>query len=279
MITVRPQIYSFDLFVADLWTAAHVKDGSRPRARGGIAAHLRAVARRHGKCNPFGDGDSKTDAPGWYRPVGTTCPDSCPYTDSCYALTGNVAIHQRAAFTDVLPSIRAAACAIVWGQASNRPVRAHVSGDFGKTWDEPSTVAYVSALIALCNAVERVTGRKPEIWTYTHLPRSTDGQAIVARLNAVGVSVRWSDYQGYNGAIVAPHNDLRRVRTAARTGRSLFGQFVKAARNVAKCPAQLRSITCADCRLCWTSPELVIAFDPHGAASVRAATASPATRG
>ena len=41
-------------------------------------AFLRKAARVYGPLNPIGDGDAKTQTPGTYRPVGPTCPDSCP---------------------------------------------------------------------------------------------------------------------------------------------------------------------------------------------------------
>jgi hypothetical protein len=142
---------------------------------------------------------------------------------------------------------------MAWAALTGRPCRLHVSGDLGRTWGEARP--YVAGLIAVVGAVRARFG-PVEVWTYTHLPRTPEGEALVGQLRAAGIAVRWSDTMGHNGAIVMPFERVPAFRRKVR------GEF--AGPVIAKCPAQLRSTTCAECRLCWTRPDLTIAFDPHG---------------
>lgn len=239
---------------------ATTTNAGRRRAPGSLGPAIRAAI---GDANPIGDGDVKTASPGTYRPVGATCPPTCGYLDrGCYAQGGRVALAQRAATSDVLPAIRAAVGAMAWGALTGRPCRLHVSGDFGRTWSEARP--YVAGVIAAIRAVRERFG-PVDVWTYTHLPDDAEGRAIVATLAIEGIHVRWSDRTGHNGAIVVPFERVASMRQRGRVGAPV----------IAKCPAQLRSTTCADCRLCWKRPDLTIAFDPHG--SGRRAIAARAT--
>ncbi len=236
-------------------------DGYKPRAT--TAPKQRAdalVQKMRGDANPVGVGDEKTGVPGTYRPVGPTCPDSCPQAEACYATSGNVAIHQANSSADIERSVRAAAIAIVAAYRSGLPAaRLHVSGDFGRTDDEVD--AYCRALLKMLAAFRRkldVPQGRIVAWSYTHHPR------VVSRwlglLKAAGVHVRRSDHVGPNGAIVLPFD--RVVQARRDTGM-----------RIAKCPAQISDVDCAACTLCWTRPDVVIAFDPHGAKKRRAHSA------
>lgn len=207
--------------------------------------------RKVGGLLPFGSGDEKTGAPGTYRPVGDTCPDTCPHLQSgaCYAMYGRVELQQRRSSTDVQKAVRTALAAIVAAYASGTAAaRLHVSGDFGKTDEDVDT--YCRELLRAVAAYRRVTGdeRVTLAWSYTHHPRM---RRWVGLLRRAGISVRYSDVLGRNGAVVYPHDRIAELR--AQTDRP-----------VAKCPAQLRDVSCAECGLCWTRPDVVIAFDPHG---------------
>lgn len=253
-------------YVCELWSAAHTARGQL-RGRRGIADNLRRVAVALGHPVPFGDGDEKTGAPGTYRPVGGSCPPACPYLgNGCYAQGGNVALHQRRATSEAHDAALSAGAAMVWAVLTGRIARLHVSGDLGQTIDGE----YCAMLAALADAVNVRAGR-PEgttvAWTYTH---HEDGPWL-RWLRSCGVAIRLSDSAGEWGAVVMPFADVTRRKV---TGRDARGRFVERHR-IAKCPAQLRETTCAECRLCWTRPDVAIAFDPHGGTARKAAAASP----
>lgn len=226
--------------VSLLWSAPL---GSRPDAA------LRKVCRAAGvEPAPFGAGNSKTAAPSTYRPVGPTCPASCPYLGrGCYAQSGRVALAAQRADDGLDAALAAAAAAMVWAARLGTLARLHVSGDFAR--DGAVDTAYVTAVADVASAVrERRGGTGPVAWAYTHLP---DGP-WVETLRAAGVAVRLSDRLGKHGAIVvADREHARAVRT--ETGE-----------RVAVCPAQLRPMTCAECRLCWSRPDVTVAFLAHG---------------
>lgn len=243
--------------VAALFRATLTARGDRKRASRGMLKSMQAQLG-DAPCVPVGDGDEKTASPGTYRPVGDSCPASCSYLgNGCYAQGGHVNLHQMRAAVDRIAAVNGAAIAMVWARQTDRVARLHVSGDFGQTVD----LAYIDALCAVADAVNAHSGAplgSTVAWTYTHhVPGPW-----VARLAAHGVHVRASDRAEHNGVIVARFADVPALRrtTGAR---------------IAKCPAQLRKTTCADCRLCWERKDLVIAFDPHGGSANRAADASP----
>ena len=251
MIAPNPSVYRAlaRQLVTTIDVATRRQDGAR---RANLGPAIRAALRGIGGSVPIGDGDVKIGAPGTYRPVGATCAPTCPYLGAgCYAESGKVALHQREAAAGILPALRGAAGAMAWAAMTGRPCRLHVSGDLGRSWDEARP--YIAGLIAVVQAV-RATFGPVDVWTYTHLPYTTDGAALVDMLATAGIHVRWSDRTGYNGAIVVPFERVASMRQRGRVGAPV----------IAKCPAQLRDTTCADCRLCWQRPDLTIAFDPHG---------------
>lgn len=225
--------------VRAMWTAT-----SNPR--GAHDDRLRALLRKHAlPFVPFGDGDTKTASPGTYRPVGASCPATCRYLNNgCYAQSGNVAMAQRRATLGRDAALHSAAAAMVWAQRSGRIARLHVSGDLGVEVDPD----YVSGLCTIAREVRAVSGADVVAWGYSHHP---DGPWRMTLADA-GIVVRLSDHAGPDGAIVVgTRDDARAVRE--ETGAK-----------VAVCPAQLSDVTCAECRLCWTRPDLTIAFLAHG---------------
>lgn len=245
--------------LTELSLATLREDGSR-RGEQGIGTAVRQVVKQH-HGNPLGDGDKKTACPGTYRPVGKTCPSRCPYLgNGCYAQSGNVAIHALTAAQAQEAALVAAVGAMTWAALTQRPCRLHVSGDFGQTWEEAEP--YVQDLIEAAAQVRHLFG-PVQVWTYTHLPQTELGTRLVQELRDGGIYVRWSDFVGPGGAIVASFEDLPNLREE-------YGQ------RIAKCPAQLRDVTCADCGLCWTHPDLTIAFTPHGVGARKVKASSPA---
>lgn len=214
---------------------------------------------------PFGDGDAKTGVPSTYRRVGDTCPPTCPYLNGCYATVHHVGRAQRSASNDVDAAVATAMVCIVWAQKTGRPAaRLHVSGDFGVDRDDSERYLNElrSALYALRFAAAERSYHWPATvaWTYTHHEgewmESWRGWMVDA-----GLYIRRSDYFGPGGAVVWDFNDI----VAARS---------KSSSPVAKCPAQLRDVNCADCRLCWERPDVTIAFNPHGATASRVRNAA-----
>lgn len=228
--------------VHSLWQAA-----SRHPDNARMDHVMRRVLRRAGvEPTPFGEGDRKTAAPGTYRPVGKTCPPACPYLGhGCYAQTHHVGRHQARATDERVAAVGAAAAAMVWAAVTGRVARLHVSGDFGSP--EVDT-EYVAAVALVARTVRKLRGGDgPVAWAYTHHPLGP--WATV--LGEAGVSLRQSDYLGVAGAVVVAD------RASAQALRSPTTK-------VAVCPAQLRDVTCQDCRLCWTRHDVTIAFIAHG---------------
>ena len=254
--------------VSALFSASRKRNGGLYASRGMADSMRDALATMGAACVPVGDGDAKTASPGTYRPVGGSCPKSCPYLDDgCYAQGGNVNTHQRRAQESIEAAANGAALAMVWARQTGRVARLHVSGD-GKAVDGPEAFSpkYADLLCAAADAVNRMSGQPQGTvcaWSYTHFPvgAGRTGQ-LIERLASHGIIVRASDKLGHGGAVVMPFADVPAVRKA--TGVKL-----------AKCPAQLGDTDCNACRLCWTRPDLTIVFSPHGATKKRAAAASP----
>lgn len=232
-----------------------------------VAASYRAWFRAQDReLGPLGDGDAKTAAPGTYRPVGPTCPATCPYLGAgCYAQGGNVRLHEQAARSRAVErqaAVNAAGAAIAWAHRTGRIARLHVSGDCAGP-DGAVDVGYVAALAATAHTFRRLVGAAgPVAWTYTHLPYG----AWVEDLRAAGIAVRLSDRASSDaegpGAIVV------RSREHARQRRAEIG-------SVAVCRAQIGPVSCSECRLCWTRPDLTIAFLPEGRSTAKIGAAIP----
>jgi hypothetical protein len=160
------------------------------------------------------------------------------------------------ASADHWPAVVGAVAAVRAAQIGGRLARLHVSGDFGA--NRSAVDAYCADLI---DAIAPFGGsaESPVAWTYTHHGAAVIGQWL-ARLRDVGIAVRRSDYSGRWGAVVVRSfgaADMASARAGARLP-------------VAKCRAQTaEGATCAECRLCWERPDVVIAFRPDGGTSRR----------
>ena len=240
--------------VKKLRAAAHRKDG-KLRTSAEIGVRMKA-ALDGAPCVPVGDSDVKTQSPGTYRPVGLTCPPSCPFLgNGCYAQGGNVGIHEKRADASVEAAINGAAIAMVWAALTWRVARLHVSGDVCGT-DGEVDYMYVLKLAALSGVVRREFGLGTDAvtaWSYTHAKDTEWAQP----LRDSGVAMRQSDAAAEWGAIVADFDSL--PDTDVR---------------LARCPAQLTGTNCNDCRLCWERPDLCIVFKPHGSGANKARAAA-----
>lgn len=221
----------------------------------------RRVAESQGvKPNPVGLGNGKTDLPGTYRPVGPSCPASCPWLDEgiaqrshgwervrsalavrggCYAQRGNVAIHERRAVSEVNASVVAAFIAMVAGARTGAPTRLHVSGDFAAQ-DGSVDVAYIEGLCKAARFVSRKYREAFQCFTYTAFEDETF-EPYRVRLARAGIVVLSSNTLQAGGTILRPSfKELRAQRALieAQSGAKLL-----------LCLAQLtdKAVTCREC--------------------------------
>lgn len=223
---------------------------------------LRRVVLATGHTNPVGNANSKTATPSTYRPVGPTCPTSCPQFPvegqkrTCLALSGNVALHEKRALPFWHSSIRAAVIAMVDAARWGNPARMHVSGDF---YDETGALdlMYLGALVTAAEIIRDRFNQRVVAWSYTHAPPSVF-EPWRTRLSNVGVVVRYSGQRGDWGALVTSDPDPR------RRARELDATYCpeQAAHDVGK------SVTCVGCRLCWERARTILFRASNGAKPV-----------
>lgn len=228
-------------------------------------ADLRAL-RVRGLLAPYGDGNAKTAAYGTYRPVGASCPASCPMLNrGCYAQKGHAGMAQRRASVHIISARNALMMAIYASKGA--PVRLHVSGDLGQTWDDAAVMVeeYVEVARHYRGGPDNVLA-----WGYTALPRTPQGEALVKRLAEHGIILRWSNSVGAGCATVGntllprrddPWADRDAARASLRAeARALTAQGAP----TMACPAQLSErVTCASCRACWSATDRGVLFARH----------------
>ena len=219
-----------------------------------------------GPTNRLGIRNGKTATLGTYRPVGTTCPDSCPYLNSgCLAQRSKVGMHQSKSSPEVDRALASAAVGILYAMVTRDPWRELVSGDAGKTWEDAREY-HEGLILMLSIAKEHPNAPRWFGWRYTHLPRTPEGLGIVGRLKSLGLFTRWSDYAGPGGALVKPHDD--------QTIKALKAQGLKPFR----CLEQTTEHeNCMSCRACWERPSHTIIFKAQGNAYTKPTKERPWT--
>lgn len=254
-----------------------------------IQTGRKALQKAGIEIGPCGAGNVKTALPATYREVGATCPLACqfhpdhydkPGLSPCYALHGNVNLHQQVAGEDALKSASTALLAMSARQAEiaharnicetrrdfvkrvgNERVgaRLHVSGDFVK--DGVVDVDYIELLCEAADMVRKHFNVKGCVaYTYTHLP-AAEFEVWRLLLKAHGIEVTYSkddpkpEVLSGGSAVVWRHAQLDELKALA-----------PAWLNVVPCPAQKRDDwTCSRCTLCSVgNSKTVVAFDPHG---------------
>lgn len=239
-------------YSADYWTSLTRAAWNVPSIEA-LKRFIPATAR-----NPAGSGNSKTELPGTYRPVGATCPATCEaLNNGCYAQVGRVHMSAIRAAADAVLSARAAVFAMVAAVRYGAPARLHVSGDFA-TPDGSVDAEYVNALCAIGAELQRLSGADVVAYTYTHFDAATFGE-YHERLAAVGIVVRWSGSAGAWGAINGAHGQSH-AKAARANGATYCPQ--QAAEDVG------RKVSCAECALCWTNSRPVY-FRAHGQSAKR----------
>lgn len=228
---------------------------------------LRTLAKGFGLAtNPVGGGNAKTHLPGNYRPVGASCPSSCPYLpdekgkSQCYATRGHVALAQKRSNTDLEKSLTSAAIIMVSAVNTGTHARLHVSGDFFV--NDVLDTEYIDGLMVIGKLVQRITGIfKVRAYSYTHAKGLADLRKI-AKLKDAGIVVLQSDSIVAGGAIIADWDKLPELRKRHK------------GLHIVKCPAQMPAVktrqgtekkaSCATCDLCITAKErnICVAFKP-----------------
>lgn len=258
--------YALDLEVVvlldqllDALTGMKLKRGGLSAALTGARAHCRALGVIP---NPMGTGASKLGIGATYRPVGSTCPASCPLKGAgCYAQQGHVGLAQKRASSDLMRSLASAACMMVLSARYKQVCRLHVSGDFADSQSLPD-VAYIQGVAYIARHIKAHVTGAPKIlaYTYTHITRELFDPYSHLLLEA-GVVVRQSDDVAPGGVVVEQFDKVEQLRV--KHPESTF----------VKCRAQLDELTqCVDCKLCWEKPELVVVFKPHGSQARRVQT-------
>jgi len=218
---------------------------------------------------PIGVSNIKTQIPSVYRPVGTTCPETCGYLDEyCYAQQGNVLIHQGRATGDVGAFIRSMAIgAIVGHMWFDAPCRLCVSGDLF-VFDESSGHQVVDwdlieEMTCVGRELQGLLNRKNIAWSYTHA-EFEDWQELFPVLRDAGISVVLSDFAMVGGCVTWWWEHMDKELPHDPGVRYL------------KCPAQIAKQTeagkfksCAECQWCAhpMDKNFCVVFEPHGPGS------------
>lgn len=222
--------------------------------------------------DPVGSGNDKTRTFGTYRTVGTTCPSNCLFLETrvCYAMSGNVGIHQKRSSNQLLSSLGSVALALVAAVKDSSKARLHVSGDFIKDGDIDNggniiDKDYIDGICEISAVIRQHLNQPNRVlaWTYTHIPQSTFNP-FREQLKASGIQVLWSDSFGPNGAVVWSHETLDSLPD------------IQGAKPI-PCPQQTeKSESCKQCDLCSRAEQLnlCIVFDGEGVAHNRAVAAS-----
>jgi hypothetical protein len=197
-----------------------------------------------------------------------TCPDTCPFKDSCYYKYGLTMMQSRRlnrAATG-LTSSQVMAQEVLQidrsfrgrgipqdGARGGRDLRLHVGGDVGSTRDAKM----------LASAADRWAERGGgKVWTYTHRAKEIPREAWGCGISVLGSVEIPADIEvlrkrNYAAAIVVP-------KFPSRKAFSLPGTSAK----IIPCPFDAGHTTCAQCRLCLDrdllSLNLAIAFEAHG---------------
>lgn len=226
-------------------------------------AQLRKMVTATGPTNPVGDANKKVQTGATYRPVGPTCPSSCPQfpkegqKPTCFALSGNVALHSKKASSLAAPSLRAAVIGIVGSAKWGRPARLHVSGDFHQ--DGEIDHEYIEGLIAIGLTTRALSHLEVVAWTYTHAHNIPWNE-----LRQAGIVVRYSGSSDDWGAVVYPGPN------PAKKAREIGAVYCpeQAVRDHVKATGRWTDYSCMDCRKCWEKPKLILFRPSNGAVPV-----------
>lgn len=228
----------------------------------GSVDKLRRLVQADGPVNPVGSANAKTATASTYRPVGATCPSTCPQFPkegekrTCLALSGNVALHQVRASSLVAPSIRSVIVALVHAARWGNPARLNVSGDFFTPTGELD-VEFLAALLAVAEEIKLLSKTPGAViaWGYTHATPAQFKDWHL-ELDRVGIIIRYSGEKGPWGAVVyGGPNPAAKAREIGATycPEQAVQDAIKGGRR-----DEWDGVTCLDCTLCWTRPRTIL---------------------
>ena len=190
-----------------------------------------------------------------YRKVGETCPTRCGFHPdnetskvhgrNCYALQGNVRLHQGRAGAD--DSDGDMMYRWIQSMPPGSGVRLHVSGDVYR--NGAFDAEYFTRLCEAFAARPDVSG-----WMYTHAPM-VEWLAMQAEAPA-NLAVNWSC------------DSLEEAQEQAAAGvvglTAVLPKGATRAKGVTICPEQTSGIPCAQCKLCWKGDrKTIVGFLAH----------------
>lgn len=174
--------------------------------------------------------DGKIGVAATYRPVGLTCPQECPLLERiCYALKGNVAIHQkRARFSNDSLDIIA--------ETDTKLVRHNVSGDL--FLENKLDLEHIESVFQFHRDHPDIQG-----WLYTH-------RALELSFSGYGPEhhpknlMLIASCETLEDAIALQASGWRTARVAAHEDRKP-GEVI--------CRYNLDKTPCSKCKLCWST--------------------------
>lgn len=202
--------------------------------------------------------------------IAATCSDACPFKSAgCYVRSGrtkNIAarLDQASAGWSAEQVVADEAYLIDrafrggpvpqdGARGGGRDLRLHVGGDVGSA----------AGAMLLAGAAERWQKRRGgKVWTFTHrwaeIPRATFGRISVLASVEVPQDIEVARRAGYASAIVVGAFPSPRAFPLPGTTAKII-----------PCPAETRSTTCIECRLCLDADKLLernraIGFAAHG---------------
>lgn len=210
-------------------------------------AAIREAYRREGiECAAFGDSDSKTGLPGFYRPVGVvhgTCPHDCyllPASQEeaypCYAHGGRVVLIAKRSPISVEAAVASfVACSVVAMVRDKHPSRMFISGDGCRNGRVDNDL--FEALFRAADAVAAELGVDgPVAYGYTQI--KVESSTIQWEARKHHLTLLRSRYPGPGGAVVWPITHLQELR-------EMFPEV-----KFKPCLHYLEGLRCRQCSLC-----------------------------
>ena len=187
----------------------------------------------------------------------SSCAPSCPFIGKgCYAKSGPLALHWRKVSAGERGTDWQGLCDFVQQLPEKQLWRHNQAGDLPHIFGEINPAMMAHLVVAN-------TGRRG--YTYTHHTLNDWNVQILRRANQQGFTVNASVEslsaaddamdKGLPACVVVPND--RPVESTSPSGRK-----------VVVCPAQERTISCAECKLCANAKRTcIVAFKAHGTAA------------
>ena len=187
------------------------------------------------------------------RPVGDSCPSSCPLLDSgkCYAkrTESRFRVTRRSAMANMDVSADQLYGVLCVAEAMGLPVRIHERGDFGR--DDAVDHDYVEAWRSAATRFrENHPKSKVRIWTYTHFTQSPEIASLPFDVYASCETQAYAQEARRAGfKLIAWVVDDRAV-TRANAPTTVDQTALGGDDRTLVCPEYQRGVTCEACRWC-----------------------------